>query len=100
MSRSGIRDIDRVAAAVISFACIYVGLFIAFDFSGFAYVYGPWTICIVPVVVAAILIKVRGLTNVANTTWKLWLLAFAANCFGIVVMGLPVFYLIIRMHEI
>ena len=74
MRRCVVRDVDRVAAAKISFVCIYAGLSIAADFGGFSYFYGPWTIGIITIVVAALLINIRELTD---DTWKLWLIAFA-----------------------
>jgi len=95
--RRVIRNLDRVAAALISFACIYSALFITVDFRGYSVLYGPWSICGIPLVVSVLLINVPWLTN---QIWKLWLVAFAANLVGVLVMLLPLFNLVIHMHEI
>ena len=95
--RRVVPDLDRIAAALISFACIYVALFLNVEFDGFAGIYGPWAICGVPIAVALLLISLRRLTIEA---WKLWLFPFVANLAGMFVMGLPFFYALIHMHEI
>ena len=95
--RRVIRSLGRVAAALISFACVYVVLFVTVDFRGDSVPYGPWSICGIPLVVSVLLINVPRLTN---QLWKLWLVAFAANLLGVLVWLLPFFNLFFHMHEI
>ena len=95
--RRVVRNLDRVAAALISFACIYVVLFITIDFRGYSVFHGRWSICGIPLVVSVLLISIPGLTS---QLWKLWLVAFAANLLGVLIMLLPLFNLVIHMHEI
>ena len=92
-----VRNLDRVAAALISFACIYVGLFITTDVGTYLALSHPWGTFSLPLVVSVLLISAPRLTN---EIWKLWLVAFAANVFGVLILSLPLFYLIIHMHEV
>lgn len=92
-----VRGLDRVAVAFISFACIYVGLLFTADLGRYLGLFGSWSICSIPLIVSVLLINVPGLTN---EFWKLWLVAFAANSFGVMIMLLPLFNLVIHMHDV
>ena len=95
--RRVVRNPDRVAAALISFACIYVGLIFTVDLRAYLVLYGTWSICFIPLVVSVLLINVPTLTN---ELWRLWLVAFAANFVGVIIMLLPLFNLVIHMHKV